>query len=77
MPDGMMPGAVMMILMVIFMVLVLTGAVAGVVWLIRTLSDGRRSGASTAKDALELRYARGEIERDEYLRRRNDLDARA
>ncbi|MDP9021539.1 MAG: SHOCT domain-containing protein [Actinomycetota bacterium] len=62
--------------MFIFTVLVLAALIAGVVWLVRTLSDGGRSGASTALETLELRYARGEIDRDEYLQRRDDLERR-
>ncbi len=76
MQDGMMMGPMMMIFMLVFMALVLAALIAGVVWLVRTLSDGRRSGASTALEALEVRYARGEIDRDEYLQRRNDLERR-
>ncbi|MEE8407317.1 MAG: SHOCT domain-containing protein [Acidimicrobiia bacterium] len=34
------------------------------------LNDGRRG----AGDILDGRYARGEIERDEYLQRKNDLE---
>ena len=55
---------------------VLALIVAGIVWLLRALtrqsSDniGRRS---PALDALEERYARGEISRDEYLEKRRDI----
>ncbi len=34
-------------------------------------SNGDRRGAG---DILDARYARGEIERDEYLQRKNDLE---
>ncbi len=67
----------MMVFMFVFMPLVLAVLTAGVVWLVRTLSDGLDPDASTADEALELRYARGEIDRDEYLQRRNDLERRA
>jgi putative membrane protein len=33
----------------------------------------RAPGAASAVEALDLRYARGEVERDEYLRRKADL----
>lgn len=72
----MMMGPMMMIFMFVFMALVLAALITGVVWLIRRLSDDRRSDASTALGTLEVRYARGEIDRDEYLQRRNDLERR-
>ncbi len=77
MPDGMMMGPMMMIFMFVFMALVLAALIAGVLWLVRTLTDGRRPAASTALETVEDRYARGEIDRDEYLQRRNDLERRA
>ena len=54
----------------VFMALV----VVAIVWLVRSVGQGggqpvRRS----ALDVLDERYARGEIERDEYLERRADL----
>lgn len=57
----------------VFMVLV----VALVVWAIwsspgRSETPGRRRRG--ALDVLDERYARGEIERDEYLQRRDDLE---
>lgn len=77
MPDGMMAGPMMMIVMLVFMLLVLAALIAGVVWLFRMLGDGRGSGPSSALEALEVRYARDEIDRDEYLQRRDDLQRRA
>lgn len=52
-------------------------AVAGAVWLAR--GAGGRSGSlqaaptASAREALDLRYARGEISREEYRRARADL----
>ena len=49
--------------------------VAGVIVLIRKLwpeSDHLRT-RSRARDLLDERYAKGEIEREEYLRRRQDI----
>lgn len=47
-----------------------------VVWLVVTLIRRPETGAkrSSALDLLDERYARGEIEREEYLQRRADLD---
>ncbi len=73
MEDGMM-GQVMVVSMTIVMILVLTALIAGVVWLVRTLADSRRpNGERRATEVLEMRYARGELDRDEYLQLREDL----
>ena len=68
-----MMGAPMMIFGFIFMVLLLGAVIAGVVWLVRTLTQDRRPPQRTAMDELDRRYARGEIDRDDYLDRREDL----
>ncbi len=58
---------------------ILIAIVALVVWLVRSLTGGggmhhlappRRSGGL---DVLEERYARGEINRDEYLQKKKDI----
>jgi uncharacterized membrane protein len=38
-----------------------------------TPESGRPGGREQALSALELRYARGEVKRDEYLEKRRDL----
>lgn len=48
--------------------------IAGVVWLIHTLTQNRRPPRLTAMDELDPRYARGEIDRHSYLHRREDLE---
>jgi putative membrane protein len=55
--------------------LVALGALAALaVVLLRRRRPGAAPGpAGGAFEALDLRYARGEIERDEYLRRRADI----
>ncbi len=67
----------------LFMVALLVLVVVAVVWLTRGLggSDQARATPSpdraatgSARDALDLRYARGEISRDEYQQARRDLD---
>ena len=51
--------------------------VLAVIWLARQLSGGQREGdtrrTSGALEELELRYARGEVDRDTYLTMRKDL----
>ena len=64
----------MMIFGFVFMVLVRGTVIAGVVWLVHTLMQNRRPPRRTAMDELDLRYARGEIDRDDYLHRREDLE---
>ena len=46
--------------------------VVGVVLLVRHLWRGR-AAASAAIEALDVRYARGEIDRDTYIKMRKDL----
>lgn len=49
--------------------------VGGVVVLIRKLwpDEQRQLGGSRARELLDERYAKGEIDREEYLRRRQDI----
>jgi putative membrane protein len=58
--------------------LVLAILVAGVVWLVRSTarhpdSPHFRERRSPGLDVLEERYARGEINRDEYLQKKRDI----
>lgn len=68
-------GMVGMLLMAVFWILV----VVGIVLLVRWAADqGRRVPADGPRedsplDILERRYARGEIDRDEFQRRKQDL----
>ena len=62
----------------IIWLLILIVVVVAVVWLLRpTTHGGGREPASprrsTGLDILEERYARGEIDRDEYLQKKGDL----
>lgn len=53
--------------------------VAVVVFIVRWLGGGSVSGVKperTAREILDDRYARGDIDREEYLRRRQDIDGR-
>lgn len=75
-PDGMwgMMGPAM-ILGVIFLLVLLALAVAALVWLVRQLrgSTGSRERRG-AREALDRRYAAGEIKREEYLQARGGLE---
>jgi putative membrane protein len=66
-----------MISMVLFWVLVIVGIVVLVRWTAAgtgTSSAGPTSG-KTALDILKERYARGEIQRDEFEQKKRDLEA--
>ena len=77
MMDGMMGG--LMLLWVLLLLALIALAMAGVVWLVRTMrrSNGGSSGAtqqSAARAELDRRYASGELPREDYLQRRSDLE---
>ncbi len=62
----------------IFWLLVIVALIAGAVWLVRSASyhdagSPRGPSRSSSLDILEERYARGEINRDEYLEKRRDM----
>ena len=61
----------------IFSLIVLIVVIAVVVWLVRSVTHaGPRIGPerrSAGLDVLEERYARGEINRDEYLQKKRDI----
>lgn len=58
-------------------VVILAAIIVGIVWLVRSLAanDGRYAlpHRSASLDVLEERYARGEINRDEYLQKKHDI----
>jgi putative membrane protein len=58
----------------IFWLLILAGIVAAAMWFVRGMPQGRGGGSrSPGLDALEERYAKGEISREEYLQKKRDL----
>ena len=65
------------VVMIIFWLLLLAAGIALVRWLIVNTAgraSGRREAAEkTAEDLLRERYARGEIEHEEFMRRLEDL----
>ncbi|MBW3665776.1 MAG: c-type cytochrome [Actinobacteria bacterium] len=71
MMDGMMGGGMWAI-----PVLVVVAIVAVIVAVVASLRSGRGRGnrEPTPRELLDRRYARGELTRDDYLQRRNDLE---
>jgi putative membrane protein len=76
MGGGLLTGLIVLILLV----LVIGGVAAAVVWFARQgsgrQSAGQGQGSRTGDDALEIlrqRYARGEIDREEFERMREEI----
>ena len=65
-------GLVMMLMMLVFWGVVIAVLVLGIRWLV---SQGRGPAQDSALAILRERYARGEINREEFETRRRDLDA--
>jgi len=63
-------GIVMMLMMLVFWGLIIAGLVVGLRWLI---GQGRAGGRDEAMEILRLRYARGEIDKQEFDSRARDL----
>jgi putative membrane protein len=62
------------IFMILWWVLIIVGIVALVKWMITSSGgDGRSGGDSKALDILKQRYARGEIDEQEFQKRKRDL----
>lgn len=59
-----------------FMLLFWVLLAVGIVLIVRWLVGARDSGGSRALEILEERYARGEIEKDEFEQRKRDLTQR-
>lgn len=67
-------GPFTMIIWILFLVVV----IAAVVWFVRSIPHAangqlRPERRSLGLDVLEERYAKGEIQRDEYLQKKRDL----
>ena len=63
-------GIGMMLRMLVFWGVVIAGIVLGIRWL---ASQGGAARRDSALDILRQRYARGEIDREEFLARKRDL----
>jgi len=57
----------------IFWLVILGVIVAGVVWFVRSQSLAGGQRPFTSLEVLEERYARGEINREEYLQKKRDI----
>jgi putative membrane protein len=63
---------------IVFWAVVLIAIITGIVWLVRSTASAGTHGAAAARrsaglDVLEERYARGDINRDEYLQKKRDI----
>jgi putative membrane protein len=60
--------------MILWWVLIIVGIVALVKWMVASSGTGSQGGAgSKALDILKERYARGEIDEQEYQKKKRDL----
>lgn len=67
-------GLLMMLMMLVFWGVVIAAIVIGLRWLV---SQGRQQQPDRALDILRERYARGELSKEEFEARRQDLRDRA
>lgn len=66
-----------MVFMLLFWVLVILGIAALIRWLMVQQSPSRGSRDKSPLDIVQERYARGEINREEYEQKKQDLEPRA
>ena len=59
--------------MIIWLVVLVAAVVAIMRWLGERDAAGGNGPARGARDILDERYARGEIEREEYMKRKQDI----
>ncbi len=64
-----------MLFMLLFWVLIILGIVALIRWLMPQSSPGSGSRDKTPLEIVQERYARGEIDRDEYEQKKRDLES--
>lgn len=76
MMDGIGGMGAMMLLWVLIGLAVLVLIILAIVWLVRHLLTGAGPQSDRAEQELRRRYAAGEIDADEFQRRRNDLNER-
>lgn len=61
------------VFMILWWVLVIVGLVALMKWIGTSFGAGRSNGGGKALDILKERYARGEIDEQEFQKRKRDL----
>jgi len=61
--------------MALWWILLIVGIALLVKWLVGAAAQRRGAGEGSARQILAERYARGEIEREEFEKRRRDLGA--
>jgi putative membrane protein len=66
-----------MVFMLLFWVLVILGIAALIRWLMTQSSPSRGSRDKSPLEIVKERYARGEINREEYEQKKQDLEPRA
>lgn len=62
------------IFMVLFWALVILGIIAIIRWLSTSADQNQRDPEKSALETLKERYAKGEIDREEYQQKRRDLE---
>jgi len=68
-------GLIGMAPMALWWILLIVGIALLVKWLVGAAAQRRGAGEGSARQILAERYARGEIEREEFEKRRRDLGA--
>ena len=63
-------GFLMPVMMLIFWVVVIVGIVFGIRWLV---TNGKKQQGDSALEILRQRYARGEIQKEEFEIKKKDL----
>ena len=63
-------GLLMMLMMLVFWVVVIAGLIFGMRWLV---GQGRSTPRDEALEILRQRYARGDIDKQEFETRKRDL----
>ncbi len=63
-----------LVFMILFWVLIIIGIIAMVKWLMGISGGAGTASPKTARQIIEERYARGEIDREEFEQKRRDLE---